>query len=395
MEKCGRGHEQKAGNASRGTGHAKREYAEAMRTLALASVAAALAAMAGLAMPAAQERRVPMARLSSAPKLALPGRIDSNNPFVWHDADGVSTLTAITSWGGVPELARGATLDALAPDGGTTIDPHPGHGVWMEAVIPDAQGTWYGYYHHERPADDCGRPDRQLPRIGAARSADQGRTWTDLGIVLDAPPGSAACTSSGRFVLGGVGDVSAMLDADGQYVYLFFSQYQRDPARQGVAVARMTWANRDEPAGAFAVWDDGAWLPASPLFGDDGETRTGVTYPSGAPLVRATRPFHDGSAAADVFWGPAVHWNTHLEHYVMLLNRAENEQFKTEGLYVAFAPSLDDPRTWSTPVKLMDGGEWYPQAVGIEPAIGTDRLAGARARFFITGTSTHWIDFQR
>ncbi len=366
-----------------------------MRLAAVASMVAALAGGLGLASPSAQAARVPTARLSPAPRLTLPGRVDSNNPLVWHEADGVRLLTALTSWGGVPELARGPALDALVSDGGTTFDPHPGHGVWMEAVVPDAQGAWYGYYHHERPADECGRPDRQLPNIGAARSTDQGRTWADLGIVLDAPSGSAACTSTGRFVLGGVGDVSAMLDADGQYVYLFFSQYERDPARQGVAVARMTWASRDAPGGAFAIWDDGAWLAASPTFDDDVETPTRVAYPAGSPLVRATRPFHDGNAAADVFWGPAVHWNTHLEQYVMLLNRAENEQFKTEGLYAAFAPTLDDPRTWSAPAKILNGGEWYPQAVGLQPGEGTDRLAGARARFFITGTSSHWIDFQR
>ncbi len=38
-----------------------------------------------------------------------------------------------------------------------------------------------------------------------------GLTWEDLGIVLEAPPDSTACASTNRFVLGGVGDVSAML----------------------------------------------------------------------------------------------------------------------------------------------------------------------------------------
>ena len=64
-------------------------------------------------------------------------------------------------------------------------------------------------------------------------------------------------------------------------------------------------------------------------------------------------------------------------------------------LYAAFAPTLDDPRAWSAPAKILNGGEWYPQAVGLQPGEGTDRLAGERARFFITGTSSHWIDFQR
>ena len=81
-----------------------------------------------------------------------------------------------------------ARNDALFTNG-------PGHGVWFEAVVPDTDGRWYGFYHHERPADDCGRPDRQLPRIGAARSLDFGATWEDLGIVIDALPDTAACDS--------------------------------------------------------------------------------------------------------------------------------------------------------------------------------------------------------
>ena len=73
------------------------------------------------------------------------------------------------------------------------------------------------------------------------------------------------------------------------------------------------------------------------------------------------------ASEADAFWGPSVHWNTYLERYVMFLNRAENERFDNEGLYVSYATRLDDPRAWSTPRKVMDGGEWYPQVVGLEP----------------------------
>jgi hypothetical protein len=30
----------------------------------------------------------------------------------------------------------------------------------------------------------------------------------------------------------------------------------------------------------------------------------------------------------------------------MLLNRAKDEQFSNEGIYVSFAPSLEDPAAW-------------------------------------------------
>jgi hypothetical protein len=261
----------------------------------------------------------------------------------------------------------------------------------MEAIVPDEAGAWYGYYHHERPADLCGRPDRQLPRIGAMRSLDNGATWTDLGIVLDAPPGSEACDSANRFVLGGVGDVTAALDRDHQDLYLYFSQYGRAGVSQGVAVARLAWADRDEPVGKAAIWNGGAWLPPS----EDADRDIGWRYPAGTPLVASTRPFHDGSSSNDVFWGPSIHWNTYLEQYVMLVNRAKDDVFGEEGIYVSFSPVLDDPSRWSAPAKILNGGEWYPQVIGSEIGAGTDRAAGQRARFFMMGKSTRMIEFQR
>jgi hypothetical protein len=338
----------------------------------------------------------PTARVVTASRLALPGRVDSNNPMVWFDEGAAAVLTALSSWGGVPTVARGPSVDALQLAGDAVFTSHPGHGVWFEAVVPDADGRWYGFYHHERPADDCGRPERQLPRIGLARSTDHGATWEDLGIVLDAPPDTAACDSANRFVLGGVGDVSAVLDHASQDLFLYFSQYQRAPTLQGVAVARLAWADRDAPAGKVTIWNDGAWLPVQWLPSSEETPDSGRwSYPAGTPLVAPSLPFHDGQSAADVFWGPSIHWNTYLEQYVMLLNRAKDEQFGQDGIYVAFAPTLADPGAWSAPIRVLSGGGWYPQVAGPEVGAGTDRLAGQRARLFLTGVSTHTLEFER
>jgi len=338
----------------------------------------------------AQAPRTPTARLVAAPRLDLPAEIDSSNPAAWALVDGAARLFVISSWGGIPVRASGASLESLREDRPVAFASHPGHGVWMEAIIPDGSGAWYGYYHHERPADLCGRPDRQLPRIGAMRSIDNGQTWDNLGIVLDAPRGSEACDSQNRFVLGGIGDVTAALDADGKDVYLYFSQYVRDGRLQGVAVARIAWADRDAPVGKASIWNDGAWLPAS----ENASIDTGWEYPSGTPLMRSERPFHDRSGTNDVFWGPSIHWNTYLEQYVMLLNRAKDDQFGQEGIYVSFSTTLQ-PRDWSAPAKIMNGGSWYPQVIGGEAGAGTDRLAGRRARFFMTGRSERIIEFER
>lgn len=338
----------------------------------------------------AQSTRTPTARLVSAARFNLPAEIDSNNPMAWSLVDGVNRLFVLTSWGGVPVRSSGTALETLQPGAPVAFRSHPGDGVWMEAIVPDDVGTWYGFYHHERPADLCGRPERQLPRLGAMRSEDQGATWEDLGIILDASTGSEACDSANRFVLGGVGDVTAALDPSGQDLYLYFSQYSRAAEGQGVAVARLAWADRDAPVGKVAVWNDEAWLPATKV-----DESAPFAYPAGTPIVKASRPFHDRSAANDVFWGASIHWNTYLEQYVMLLNRAKDDAFGQEGIYVSFAPTVSDPRAWSAPVRILNGGEWYPQAVGIEPGSGTDRLAGRRARFFMTGKSDRLIEFER
>jgi len=62
---------------------------------------------------------------------------------------------------------------------------------------------------------------------------------------------------------------------------------------------------------------------------------------------------------------------------------------------VSYSPTLADPARWTVPVKIMHGGTWYPQVVGTEVGTGTDRQAGKRARFFMTGRSDRVIDFQR
>ena len=117
--------------------------------------------------------------------------------------------------------------------------------------------------------------------------------------------------------------------------------------------------------------------------------------PAAVPILPPAAPWHDPDPAADAFWGPSVHWNTYLRQYVMLLNRTRDSRFTEEGIYISYAPSLDDPRRWSAPVKIMNGGRWYPQVIGSEVGTGTDRTAGQWARFFNLGESRHLIRFSK
>jgi hypothetical protein len=357
-----------------------------------------LLVLIGIAAPAAAQAQTPAApsvTLAPAPAITLPGGVDSNSPAVWDLVDGVETLQVVTSTAGQPKLASGPRLARLGPASPVTFVTHPGDGVWMESVVADEGGTWYGYYHNEVPAAMCDRPNLTLPRIGAARSRDRGETWDDLGIILEAPPGWHDCATPNQYFVGGVGDVSVVLDRDSKDLYLYFSQYSKYPAAQGVALARLAWADRDAPAGKVTVFNDGAWLPATRTTSEDedGVTRTDWIYSFGTPLVAVAQPWHDDDPRDDAFWGASVHWNVSLQLYVMLLNRTKDEQFTQEGIYASFASRLDDPAAWTTPMKIMDGGSWYPQVIGIETGEGSDKQAGARARLFLGGRSTQFIQF--
>jgi hypothetical protein len=113
------------------------------------------------------------------------------------------------------------------------------------------------------------------------------------------------------------------------------------------------------------------------------------------PILPVAQSWHDDDTIVDAFWGPSVHWNTHLQRYVMLLNRSKDTNWSQEGIYVSYSDQLADPRRWSAPVKIMSGGSWYPQVIGLEDGQGTDKVAGEHARFFLGGTSTNFIRFIR
>ena len=343
---------------------------------------------------------IPRTSLTPASTVMLPGQVDSNSPAMWNLEDGERRLFVMTSFDGIPRIAAGTSLERLGPAAAVTLQPHPGHGVWMEAIVFDDVETWYGYYHNEWPALRCGREDRMISRICAAKSVDNGRTWEDLGPVIQSSQSATACQSTNRYIIGGVGDLSVMLDENKQYLYFFYSQYQERREGQGVAVARMVWADRDRPAGKLALWRDNIWdeeagrrefqqtIPGSM------RRRLEWTYPAATPLVMPTYAWHDADDRVDAFWGPSVHWNTALQQYVMLLNRSKDESYSQEGIYVSYSPRLDDPSLWTAPAKILNGGKWYPQVVGTTPN-GTDKTAGSSARFFMSGRSDWIINFSQ
>jgi len=217
-------------------------------------------------------------------------------------------------------------------------------------------------------------------------SDDNGLHWRDLGVVLEAPKDSNNCETVNNFFVGGNGDCSVILDRTGSHFYFFISTYNKDIAEQGVAIARMKFEDRDSPVGKVEKWHDGKWT--EPGLG--GHV---------SPIWPAMADWHQEKV--DAFWGAAIHYNTHLDQYVILLNRAQDKNWAQEGIYVSFNPDLTNPLGWSKPLKILDAKElenskWYPQVIGTDvKARETDRLAGKTARLFVAGLSKWEIEFRR
>lgn len=317
--------------------------------------------------------------LSPAPRLEMPTQTDGNTPAFW--TGGI--LNIFTS-NGISLISRGPGLHGPWETADVDLTMQRHIPFWVEAVWRDDDGTLYLWYHHE-PEGVCSGSTLTSPRIGAAISRDDGATIEDLGIIIESGDADD-CTAKNGYFAGGHGDFSVIPDRERGFFYFLFTNYAGQLEDQGVVIARMPFESRGEPVGAVMKYHNGGWY--EPGLG-------GMT----TPVFAATNAWQ--GADADSFWGPAVHWNTYLEKYVVLLNRACCKTlWPQEGIYAAFTADLSDPGSWSKPVRLLDRAGigyapgYYPQVMGLGED-GTDTLAGERARFFVHGVSKWEISFTR
>lgn len=175
-----------------------------------------------------------------------------------------------------------------------------------------------------------------------------------------------------------------ILDRERQYFYFLFSNYGGPAQNQGVAVARMPFEDRARPQGAVAKFYQGGWSEPG--------IRGAVT-----PAFPARVSWEHSDA--DSFWGAAVHWNTFLKRYVVVLNRACcSTNWPQEGIYITFSADLSDVHSWTAPVKILDDSQigfapgYYPQVFGTAPG-ETDSLAGRSPRLFVKGVSKWQLSF--
>jgi hypothetical protein len=307
------------------------------------------------------------------------GDVDCNSPMHW-DGDTVYMFYSVQH----PFRSSGSDLSHLSrPSKRVSFDNEAGWkmgGRWIEATHKAKDGKLYMWYHNEPFV----LPSKTAPRIGCMVSNDNGMAWQDLGIILEAPPDSNNLESANYYFVGGNGDFAVVPEHNGEYLYFFISTYNKDVSEQGVAVARMPYGDRDKPNGKVFKWRQGRW--------DEPGLGGHVT-----PIFPAAVDWH--RADVDAFWGPSVHFNTYLNAWVMLLNRAKDKDWGQEGIYISFNKELSEPGGWTKPVKILDASQlekskWYPQVIGTDAAKHeTDKIAGRRARLFVSGLSKWEIVF--
>ncbi len=317
--------------------------------------------------------------LEDAPPLKFPSNTDCNSPIWW--AGGQMHILNST---GHPVRSSGVDVEHMTRGTPIVYNAWRDGGRWIESVHQDPDGTLYGWYHNE-PAHyvpDEYHQGRQFPMtapfIGAAVSYDNGVSWDDLGLILAGGAETLHLEGRNFWFAGGNGDFSVILDRAGEYFYFLFGTYYKDVAQQGIALARMRYADRQGPVGKVVKWHAGGW------------NAPGLNGPV-TPIVPVRAGWY--SPEPDTLWGPSVHWNTHLQQYVILMNHAIDPRWKQEALYISLSPDLS-PGSWTTPVRLLETTGWYPQVVGLGPQ-ETEREAGAVARLFIHGESKHLIRFSR
>lgn len=301
------------------------------------------------------------------------------------------------------------------------------HGaVWFEAMYQDpkdASGkTLFGVYHNEnypetfpyRPKTGKGYKKSKLwprgltgkdspaavCRIGIMKSKDGGKSWENKGIFIEDlnERMSLKPHSISNAFAGGVGDPSAV--ANGDYLYLFYSEYGYpgtyqantfDPFKekngQCISVARIALKDLDQPQGKAKRWDGNGFNAPFDGVGVPIKSLQIAKKDGGGPVT---------SPKAGFYWGPSVSWNEYLNCWVMLMAKSEGLSWKGSRVYISFNPNKNleqgnNSQDWTKPRILFEKPGyilWYPSLQPLDDKESiqkkyTSLRLGKRARFFV------------
>jgi hypothetical protein len=246
-----------------------------------------------------------------------------------------------------------------------------------------------------------------VPHVGLARSVDNGRTWTDLGLVVSDGSFPITCDTPVRFFTGGVGDPSMAVDAEERWAYIAFTDYSGDdPATQGIQLARLAVADLDAPLAPDGTsrarrWWRGRW-DGPGLQGRPG-AKLGQRWPEGpigraTPILAPARSWQQPDGGG--YWGPSLSWNAHVGAFMLLLNNVSGAKaFDADGNHLVWLPDMAAPTPVPrTPIRLTDlpnapAPGWYVQALGAPAMRGTSARTGQDARLFVGDRSTTVMRF--
>lgn len=172
--------------------------------------------------------------------------------------------------------------------------------------------------------------------VGLAVSKDGGRTFEKMGQVLTSSRPKAPSTPDGAQ---GVGCPTVVADPSGQYLYMYFGDWSREPEADGINLAR----SRIQDAGRPGTWYK---------YYHGGFTEPGLGGRASSVVVRRM--------PGDWCCFPSVSFNSHLNQYLMVYVASDGFWMRTSG----------DGITWSAPTQVLTSATgWSGAGISLYPAI--------------------------
>lgn len=216
------------------------------------------------------------------------------------------------------------------------FDTYDNGGSWMMSVFREEADNFIGFFHAEDHWYPHTSNNIAWKSLGVTYSGDKGKTWEEGKQIITSPTPKPATPT-----WGGSGDCSVVWDPINERWLCYYQEHN------------ILMAVSYDPLGAPGTWkkyyqgdftEDGLGGLHSPLSGL-------LSVPGG---------------------NPSVHWNTHLEKWVMVYHGWNGNIYITTS---------EDGIDWDVPQSIVSsalgGKAWYPTIIG-----DTDVKAGQTAKIY-------------